>query len=145
MIVSETKTWLGTPWHHAARVKGAGVDCAMLIREVFVQVGLSPAFATWIYPEQWALHRGEEQFLQTLERFGRQTTETLPGNVIVFKFGRCYSHGGIIIEWPLIIHAFKPVRAVVYEDMSCSALRFRPHRFYEVNAWDGKEHLSALP
>lgn len=131
-IVTEAKTWLNTPWHHQAAVKRAGVDCAMFIRAVFVSCGLVPAFKVEPYPQQWALHHNDEWFLETLKTYGRVTVDTLPGNVIVWKFGRCYSHGGIIVEWPIIIHAYQPVKSVVYEDMSCSPLRLRSHKFCEV-------------
>ena len=29
------RSWLGTPYHHMGRVKGAGVDCAMFPLEVY--------------------------------------------------------------------------------------------------------------
>ena len=29
-VVTEAKTWIGTPFHHAARVRGAGVDCLIV-------------------------------------------------------------------------------------------------------------------
>ena len=29
-VVKEAESWIGTPFHHAARVKGAGIDCLML-------------------------------------------------------------------------------------------------------------------
>jgi cell wall-associated NlpC family hydrolase len=40
-----------------------------------------------------------------------------PGDVAVFRFGRCYSHGGIVVETdPLaIVHAYAPARCVVEE------------------------------
>ena len=30
-VVHEARTWIGTPFHHQARVKGAGVDCLGLV------------------------------------------------------------------------------------------------------------------
>jgi cell wall-associated NlpC family hydrolase len=33
-VVREAESWIGTPFHHAARVKGAGIDCLMLLAEV---------------------------------------------------------------------------------------------------------------
>ncbi len=30
----------------------------------------------------------------------------LPGDVVLWRFGRCYSHGAIVIEWPTVIHAY---------------------------------------
>ena len=37
-VVTEAKTWIGTPFHHAARIKGAGVDCLMLLSRVSLSV-----------------------------------------------------------------------------------------------------------
>ena len=30
----------------------------------------------------------------------------LPGDVILYQWGRCMSHGAIVVEWPLLIHAY---------------------------------------
>jgi hypothetical protein len=35
--VQEALTWLGIPYHHHARVKGVGVDCAQLLCAVYVR------------------------------------------------------------------------------------------------------------
>jgi cell wall-associated NlpC family hydrolase len=39
-VVAEAKTWIGTPYHHAADVKGHGVDCAMLLVRIYGDLGL---------------------------------------------------------------------------------------------------------
>ena len=36
-LVAEALTWLGTPYHHAGRVKGGGTDCGMLILQAFIR------------------------------------------------------------------------------------------------------------
>jgi len=132
LVISEAQSWLGTPWHHEGRIKGKGVDCAMFVYEVFIKCNLIPRFELFEYSEQWALHRSEEKFLKVLERYGRQTNKSLPGNVIIFKYGRCFSHGGIIVNWPIIIHAFKHTGCVVYEDVLCSGFKNRKRLIYEV-------------
>lgn len=64
-IVSEARSWLGTPWHHmgdehAVAIKGVCVDCAMLLVEVFKAAGLVPlGFDPRPYSMQWHLHRDE--------------------------------------------------------------------------------------
>ena len=51
-IVEEARSWLGTPYHHQAMVKGAGVDCAMILVAVYRAVGLIPAgFDPRPYPQ----------------------------------------------------------------------------------------------
>jgi NlpC/P60 family putative phage cell wall peptidase len=40
VIVTQARTWLGTPFHHQARVKGKGCDCLGLIIGVVQELGL---------------------------------------------------------------------------------------------------------
>jgi hypothetical protein len=48
----------------------------------------------------------------------------------VFRFGRCYSHGGIVVDTePLsIVHAFVQARCVLEERMRESAVLNEPQR-----------------
>lgn len=48
-VVTEARTWLGTPFHHQAALKGVGCDCAGLIRGVGEVSG-----AIKIDPAEWA-------------------------------------------------------------------------------------------
>src|SRR6185437_3648026 len=67
-IVRAAKEWLGTPYHHHARVKGAGADCAMFPLEVYRQCGLLPLdYRPPHYSVQWHLHRSEELYLREVE------------------------------------------------------------------------------
>jgi cell wall-associated NlpC family hydrolase len=129
-VVDEAKTWLRTPWMHEARIKGAGVDCAMFIKEVFVSVGLVPQFDVGSYPTDWMLHRSEERFLFWLDQYGTPIESPLPGDVAVWRHGRTYSHGAIVLDWPLVIHAYRPERSVVLSDVSkLTRLRAKPVLF----------------
>lgn len=106
-VIREATSWLRTPYHHAGRVKGAGVDCAMLLLEVYSGVGLIPRFDPGHYPPDWHLNRGSEKYLGAVLDYATEIPGPgLPGDVVIFKFGRCFAHGGIIIKWPQIIHAF---------------------------------------
>jgi cell wall-associated NlpC family hydrolase len=157
-IVREARSWIGTPYHNCADVKGrnGGVDCGMLLVRVFVDAGLVAPFDPRPYPPDWHLHRAEEKYLgfvfdRTREvflpspvtgRVGKRSEagvgsasameqashptpdpspsrggEIQPGDVAVFRFGRCYSHGGVVtVAAPLtIVHAYAPARCVVEE------------------------------
>lgn len=106
-VLSEAQRWLGTPYHHNARVLGAGVDCAMLVAEVFEAAGLiehvDPA-----YPNDWHQNHSEQLYIQWLERCGAVEISgpPLPGDVAVWKFGRTHSHGAIVINWPVVLQAY---------------------------------------
>jgi cell wall-associated NlpC family hydrolase len=121
MVVDEARSWLGTPWIHMARVKGHGVDCGQLLAAVFEEVGLVEPVAIPPYPQDWALHRGEPVMQGIVERYAvKADGAPLPGDVVLFQFGRSLSHGGIVMEWPLIVHAYLNERAVVVGNIDTS-------------------------
>lgn len=40
MVVEVARTYIGTPWHHAGRLKGVGIDCAGLLVGVSEELGI---------------------------------------------------------------------------------------------------------
>lgn len=139
-IVTEAKTWLGTPYHHRARIKGAGagVDCAQLLAAVYGDCGLVLDTIDEEYPMDWHLHRDEERYLGRVLQHAYRVKKPLPGDVALFKFGRAISHGAIVVDWPMIIHAYRPERACVLSDVSKSAeLTERLVGFYRLNQLKG--------
>jgi cell wall-associated NlpC family hydrolase len=65
-VVAEAASWLRTPYHHMGRVKGGGVDCLMLLAEVYEAAGVIPHVEIPFYPPDWHLHRGVERYLEGL-------------------------------------------------------------------------------
>ena len=41
-VVAEAESWLGTPYHHEARIKGHGVDCVehQVLQRAMQQIGI---------------------------------------------------------------------------------------------------------
>lgn len=107
-VVDEAMTWLGTPYHHLGDIKGAGVDCAMLLVRVYCDLGLAPAFDPRPYATQWYFHHEEEKYLKWIAKYCDPVDIAKPGDIAVYKFGRCAAHGAIIVSDNLMIHAFQP-------------------------------------
>ena len=127
-IVSEALSWLETPFHHAARLKGCGVDCANLLVGVFAAVGLAPNVALADYPQDWHIHNDEPRFLQILAQYADQLPDgepAQPGDIVMFKYGRHAAHGAIVIAWPQVIHAWKDVGRVVLTEADSGPLANR--------------------
>jgi NlpC/P60 family putative phage cell wall peptidase len=122
-VVAAARSWIGTPYHHAADIKGAGCDCAMLLVRVFCDLGLLEPFDPRPYTRDWMMHRDDERYLGFLLARAREVSVPAQGDVIVFRYGRCFSHGGIVTgTTPLtIVHAFAPARAVLEEDIGRNA------------------------
>lgn len=116
MLVVAAERWLGVPYHHAARLHGGpgtGIDCVNLLCCVYEEAGLVKHIELPYYPPDWMLHKSEEKFLMgILEHNLREVQRPLPGDIALFRFGRCFSHGAIVTRWPEIIHAFSGLGVV---------------------------------
>jgi len=118
-VVAEARSWIGTPYHNCADIKGAGVDCGMLLVRVFVDTGLCPPFEPRPYPADWHLHRSDERYLGFVFDRAAQVAAPEPGDLMVLRFGRCYSHGGIVTKAKplMIVHAYASARRVIEEEV----------------------------
>ncbi len=132
-VVTAAREWIMTPYHHAADVKGrkGGVDCAMLLVRVYCDLGLVEPFDPRPYTRDWMLHRDEEKYLGFLLERARVVEAPAPakaGDVILFKIGRCFAHGGIVsnAEPLTMIHAHAQAGFVVEDEVLRCPLRFRP-------------------
>jgi cell wall-associated NlpC family hydrolase len=108
-VVAEALSWRGTPYHHHARVKGVGVDCAQLLIAAYAVAGVVLPSDPGHYPPEWHLHRSEERFLAHLQQAGARLVQApAVGDVAVYRFGRCYSHGAVVVAPGLVVHAHMP-------------------------------------
>jgi NlpC/P60 family putative phage cell wall peptidase len=105
MIVKEALTWVGTPYHNQARIKGVGVDCANLIAGIAEKCGYKPVLLE-PYSIQWHLHNSEEKMIDILKSYGCiETLDVSPGTLITFQFGQVSGHIGIMVSATTFVHA----------------------------------------
>ncbi len=105
-FVDAALSYLDTPYHHAARIKGVGIDCATLLVMAGYEAGLVDQIKLPEYSPQWMLHRSEELYLQILNEHCREIEPPArSGDIAIWKIGRTFSHAAIVIEWPQIVHA----------------------------------------
>lgn len=110
-VAAEGRSWLGTPYAHRQRLKGVGVDCAQLPLAVYAACGLIAEDAeVGAYAAQWHLHRGEELYLGHVERLGGREiapAEASPGDLLLWRYGRTFSHGAILLNGGQVVHAVR--------------------------------------
>ena len=136
-VVQEALSWQGTPYHHAARIKGAGVDCGQILAAVFEAAGLVPHIEPDEYPGDWCCHRGEERYLGHVEQYAHRIEgPPLPGDIVLYQWGRCISHGAIVVAWPQVIHAYVRQGVILDDAVANSALASRQVGFWSV--WGDK-------
>ncbi len=129
-IVTEARKWVGTPYHCQGDVRGARVDCVMLIIRAYVDCGVCSSIDPRPYSDDWFLHRSEERYLGGVLEHCVEVQTPRPADVAVFRWGRCYSHGGIVTALvPLtIIHAFQPAGCVIEEPVESNCTLADPRR-----------------
>lgn len=136
-VVEEARSWLGTPYVSNGAVKGAGVDCGMLLVRVYVDAGLIADFDPRPYPAQWALHQSAERYLEIVKSYAHEIPgPPLPGDLALFRFGKCWAHGAIVTDWPNLIHANPTINSQAPCRMDSwernSDLRKRVPRFFSI-------------
>lgn len=132
-LIDVARSWLNTPYHHAGRIKGVGVDCGTLLSEVSMETGLVERVVIEDYVHDWHHNRSEEKYLGYVQRYAYEidVADIEIGDILVWKFGRCFSHGAIYIGEGRIIHALLNVGCTMdelnsefFKDRECRAFSF---------------------
>ncbi|NWG24468.1 MAG: C40 family peptidase [Pseudorhodoplanes sp.] len=109
LIVSEARSWIGTPYRHQASLKGVGCDCLGLVRGVWrAAVGQEPERAP-PYARDWAEAGGAETLAQAGFRYFEPVAldAFAPGDVLLFRWRERYpaKHAAIVSDGAHMIHA----------------------------------------
>lgn len=121
-VVAEARKWLGTPYHKRACILGAGVDCGLLLYAVYRAFDLVPDMSSDLptLEDDWFAHTSDMRYARIIERYFHKLVdaqaridpqpEFLPGNLITMQsYGsRVLNHGGIITDWPKVVHSCPP-------------------------------------
>lgn len=128
-VVATARTWLGTPFHHQARLQGIGVDCVGLVIGVARTLGLVPPdFDVQAYPR--TPDGTSLMHLVHLHMRGLQVDEQMrPGDVVVVRFDADPQHLGILGDYQhgglSIIHAAaQPGRVIETRLMFSRSMQF---------------------
>lgn len=104
-VVAEARTWLSTPFHHNAEIKGVGCDCGGLLRGVSIALGLLPAdyatlpeaqpfLAYGRQPDGVQLRLACDTFMTPIARDAMQ-----PGDVILIRWDQDPQHLAILADY----------------------------------------------
>lgn len=128
--IAEAVSWLKTPFHFEACVKGQGVACGPLLIAIYGAVGIPVPANVGHFPPDWHLHTTEERYADIVRQYAKPVDAPQSGDVVLFRVfkNRPFCHGGIVIDWPLIIHAADR-RSVEYLNVSQTALAKREMLF----------------
>jgi NlpC/P60 family putative phage cell wall peptidase len=111
-VVAAARSWIGTPFHHQAELKGVGCDCGGLLRGVCIELELFPADYRSLPEAQpfvgYARSPDGESMVKCCETFMRpiERSQMQPGDVVLVRWDvdpqhvailGDYRHGGLSI------------------------------------------------
>lgn len=127
-IVTIARSYVGTPFHHQARLKGIGIDCVGLLYCVAVECGIKAVDCTTYSrtPDGVTLQTEIEKSVDPLP-----LSHALPGDILVFRLARHPCHVGIKSDYG-VIHTYGAAGKVVEHGLQepwlsrlCGAYRYR--------------------
>lgn len=108
-ILDVTRTWLGTPYHHQAYLKGVGADCLGLLRGVYIELYGNDPEAPPRYSPAWGESNKDELLLQAASKYLVKPDYDgwKPSDVLVFRIKNAASakHCAIVTGQDEMVHA----------------------------------------
>ncbi len=108
-IISETRSWVGTPYLHQASLKNVGCDCLGLVRGVWRSVYGQEPEATPAYSPDWAESGKVEALAFAARRHMDEIdpAEFQPADLLVFRWRPHVpaKHLAIVVSPTTMIHA----------------------------------------
>lgn len=110
-VVGSALGWLGTPYHHMGERKGVGADCITFLRGAVLdaRIGID-SIPMEYYPIDWHMHRDAERYIGALIDYCVEMPPIverapLAADFVLFKMGRTFSHGALVLDFPKMIHS----------------------------------------
>lgn len=121
LVVAIARSWLGTPYHDQASLKGVGCDCLGLARGVWREVVGDEPFPIPPYSRDWGETGPREVLAEGARRMMPEIapSDVVPGALVLFRMGRSTAptraiakHVGILTADDRFIHAYERLGVV---------------------------------
>lgn len=123
--------WIGTPFIGGCSpaVRGRGADCASFLAAVLAECGCleTARIAPYDWCSPWA--RGDSRYADSLAAVCQEVGVPEPGDIALFWAGRGWSHAGLVLDYPRVIHADRRL-GVTVASAAEGFLRGRRARFF---------------
>ena len=110
-VISVARSWLGTPYHDQASLKGVGCDCLGLARGVWREVVGPEPFPIPPYSRDWGENGPREGLAEGARRMMPEIApaEVPPGALILFRMmpRAIAKHVGILTGPDTFLHAYE--------------------------------------
>jgi len=120
-IVAAARSWLGTPYHDQASLKGVGCDCLGLARGVWREIVGPEPFPIPPYSRDWGEVGPREVLAEGVRRVMREIdpSDGRAGTLLLFRMRpqAIAKHVGVLVAPDRFIHAYERL-GVIEEPLS---------------------------
>ncbi|MFD1796903.1 peptidase [Paracoccus aurantiacus] len=110
-IIAAARSWLGTPYHDQASLKGVGCDCLGMARGVWRELVGDEPFPIPPYSRDWGETGAREVLAEGARRMMIEIDprDVIPGALILFRMraSAIAKHVGILTAPDRFIHAYE--------------------------------------
>lgn len=121
LVIGTARSWLGTPYHDQASLRGVGCDCLGLARGVWREVVGNELFPIPPYSRDWGETGPREVLAEGARKMMSEiaANEARPGTLILFRMAprAIAKHVGILSGSDRFIHAYERL-GVVEENLT---------------------------
>jgi NlpC/P60 family putative phage cell wall peptidase len=119
-VVDIARTWLGTPYHDQASLKGVGCDCLGLARGIYHEIMGGETIQPPAYRRGWGETGRVEILAEGARKFLLEVDVAEPGCLLLFRMKRkaIAKHLGVLTFDQTLIHSYERsgVREELYTD-----------------------------
>lgn len=137
-LIIEAKEWLGTPYHTAGRVKGAGCDCGTFLLGVLENAKILSHINIPYYPEDIACHCAVPKYLMKIEEYCTKidSNDRQIGDILVYKFdgAKVPHHAGFVYDKEYFIHSYTRQGVIISNMRGYESFLYGAYR---LNRWCG--------
>lgn len=110
-VIKAARSWIGTPYHDQASLRGVGCDCLGLARGVWREVVGEERFRVPIYTPDWGDYGSTEVLAEGARSCMLEVPvdPLRPGGVVLFRMreGMPAKHVGILVGGGRFVHAYE--------------------------------------
>jgi NlpC/P60 family putative phage cell wall peptidase len=110
-VIAAARSWLGTPYHDQASVRGVGCDCLGLIRGVWRELVGPEPLPLPPYSRDWGEAGPREPLAEAARKVMPELPVTAPvaGALVLFRMraGAVAKHCGIVTAPDRFVHAYE--------------------------------------
>ena len=116
LVIATARSWLGTPYHDQASLRGVGCDCLGLARGIWRDVVGDEPFPIPSYSRDWGETGPREVLADGARRMMREVapSEAGPGVLVLFRMAprAIAKHVGILTAPDSFIHSYERLGVV---------------------------------